>query len=213
MAAPLAELSLWILPYAVGVKPDTTLPRLAPATGCPAWAPTRLPLPHATEPRVGIVHLGLGNFHRAHQATCTEDAMLAAGGDLGVSAAYRCAGRIRATRWRRRTACTACWCAMRPASRCASCARCARILVATEETDAVLAALRDPGVRIVTLTVTEKGYCLDPATGGLDLAHPLIAHDLADPAHPRSVPGYLAAALQTRRANPFTVLSCDNLGA
>ncbi|CAM3779399.1 Polyol:NADP oxidoreductase [Bordetella sputigena] len=184
------------------------LPRLAPAR-LPALAAHLSPLPW-TEPRVGIVHLGLGNFHRAHQAVYTEDAMLAAGGDWGIcgvslrrpdtrdalapqgglySVLIRDANgqRVRVVR------------ALR------------RVLVATEEPDAVLAALRDPHVRIVTLTVTEKGYCLDPRTGGLDFAHPLIARDLRDPDHPQSVPGYLVAGLRTRRDNPYTVLSCDNL--
>jgi fructuronate reductase len=73
-----------------------------------------------------------------------------------------------------------------------------------------------PAVRIVSLTVTEKGYCHDPATGQLNEGHPDIATDLADPASPRSAPGFLVEALRRRRdsgAAPFTVLCCDNLPA
>jgi fructuronate reductase len=73
-----------------------------------------------------------------------------------------------------------------------------------------------PQIAIVSLTITEKGYCHDPATGRLNLAHPDIAHDLAEPARPRSAPGLIVAALAARRARglaPFTVLSCDNLPA
>jgi fructuronate reductase len=87
------------------------------------------------------------------------------------------------------------------------------VLVAPEDPEAVVAAMADPAIRIVTLTVTEKGYCHDPATGMLKLDHPDIRHDLSN-VHPRSAPGFLVRALQRRRAAdvpPFTVLTCDNL--
>ena len=74
--------------------------------------------------------------------------------------------------------------------------------------------MADPACRIVSLTVTEKGYCHHPATGRLDAAHPDIIHDLANPAAPRSAVGLIVAALARRRAAgsaPFTVLCCDNL--
>ena len=88
------------------------------------------------------------------------------------------------------------------------------VLVAPEDPEAVVARMADPAVRIVSLTVTEKGYCHDPATGRLNRAHPDIVHDLANPAAPRSAPGFLVRALDRRRAAgaaPFTVLTCDNL--
>ncbi len=91
-----------------------------------------------------------------------------------------------------------------------------RILVAPERPSALIAALADKAVAIVTLTVTEKAYCHDPATGTLDEAHPDIQHDLAHPEAPRSALGLLAAGLLRRRAEgvaPFTVLCCDNLPA
>ena len=87
------------------------------------------------------------------------------------------------------------------------------VLVARENPEAVLAAMADPDVRIVTLTVTEKGYCHDPATGRLNADHPDITHDLKA-ALPVSAPGYLVRALARRKAAglpPFTVLTCDNL--
>ncbi len=89
------------------------------------------------------------------------------------------------------------------------------VLVAPEDPEAVLARMADPGVRIVSLTVTEKGYCHSPATGRLAMDHPDIVHDLGA-ALPRSAPGFLVRALQRRRAagvRPFTVMSCDNLPA
>ncbi len=81
---------------------------------------------------------------------------------------------------------------------------------------AALEHLVDPAVRIVTLTVTEKGYCRDAATGALDEDDAAIRRDLAMPDAPGSVPGLLAIALRRRRdagVAPFTVLSCDNLPA
>jgi len=88
------------------------------------------------------------------------------------------------------------------------------VLVAPESPEALLRALTDPAVAIITLTVTEKGYCYDPATAALDEKHPDIVHDLSAPASPRTTPGFLVEALRRRRAAkvaPFTVLCCDNL--
>jgi fructuronate reductase len=69
-------------------------------------------------------------------------------------------------------------------------------------------------VRIISLTITEKGYCHDPATGALMAAHPDIVHDLAHPDAPRSAIGLVVAACRARRdagSGPVTLLSCDNL--
>ncbi|TGS52675.1 mannitol dehydrogenase family protein, partial [Mesorhizobium sp. M1D.F.Ca.ET.183.01.1.1] len=89
------------------------------------------------------------------------------------------------------------------------------LLVAPEDPGAVLAALTDPRIRIVTLTITEKAY-LRAADGSLDDSHPDIAHDLANPGSPKTAHGFLAEALARRRAAgtpPFSVLCCDNLPA
>jgi fructuronate reductase len=75
------------------------------------------------------------------------------------------------------------------------------------------AALADPAIRVVTATVTEKGYAL-AADGRLDFGHPDVVHDLGRPALPRSFLGWIVAGLETRRAAgivPFAVLSCDNM--
>ena len=87
-------------------------------------------------------------------------------------------------------------------------------LVAPEDPQAVLARIAHEDARIVSLTVTEKGYCHDPASGQLNLDHPDIVHDLGQP--PRSAIGYLAWGLQRRRAagrGPLTLMSLDNLPA
>jgi fructuronate reductase len=161
----------------------------------------------------GIVHLGLGAFHRAHMAVMT-DAVLGAGArDWGIVAAS-----LRSPETRD---------ALAPqdglyavavredeAERLSVVGALRGLHVAPEDPEALLRAMADPRVRIVSLTVTEKGYCGDPATGALDEAHPDIRHDLADPARPRSAPGFLVEALRRRRdagSPPFTVLSCDNL--
>lgn len=88
------------------------------------------------------------------------------------------------------------------------------ILVAPADPGALVARLADPRTRIVTLTITEKGYCHDPATGDLDPGHPDIRRDLAAPETPGSAPGLILRALEARRAAgtpAFTVMPCDNL--
>ena len=88
------------------------------------------------------------------------------------------------------------------------------VLVAREDPEAVLAAMADPAVRIVSLTVTEKGYCHEPATGRAEPRASRHRRTTSPSPTPRSAPGFLVRALQRRRAAgraPFTVLSCDNL--
>ena len=100
------------------------------------------------------------------------------------------------------------------ASGCGSSAASRSCWSAPEDPAAVVRRIADPTVAVVSLTVTEKGYCHDPASGALLAEHPDIRHDLAHPDAPRSVPGVLVAGLARRRAAgaaPPTVLSCDNL--
>ena len=162
---------------------------------------------------VGIVHLGIGAFHRAHQAVYVDDLLAVHGGDwriMGVSLRSPAVrdqlvpqdGRY--TLVERRGA----------GDVLLQIGSVAGVLVAGENPQAVIDLIAQPAVKIVSLTVTEKGYCHNPATATLDLAHPEIIHDLANPAAPRSAIGYLAAGLAARRtsgAPPPTVLCCDNL--
>ena len=88
------------------------------------------------------------------------------------------------------------------------------MLDATSQRTELIAVMADPRIRVVSLTVTEKGYCHDPATGALDSQHPDVVHDLAHPQAPVSVPGLIVRALELRHdagLAPFTVLCCDNL--
>lgn len=88
------------------------------------------------------------------------------------------------------------------------------VLDATTQRGALIETMADPKIRIVSLTITEKGYCHDPATGELDARHPEVCHDLAHPECPTTAPGLVVRALELRRnagIPPFTVLCCDNL--
>lgn len=162
-------------------------------------------------PKIGIVHLGLGNFHRAHQAVFTEQAMLAAGGDWGICGVTILDEPAMQSALAAQDNLYSVLTSDRDGQQVQIVRAIQKVLVAPRQQAEVLAQMRDPCVRIVSLTVTEKGYCYDAKRNGLDLEHPAIRHDLADPDHPTSVPGYLVAALRERRDNPFTVLSCDNL--
>jgi len=181
------------------------LPRLPKNVLRPAFDPADL--------KCGIVHLGIGAFHRAHQAVFTEHVVTTRGGNwgivgaslqrpdvpdalaaqdclytvesLGAEASYRVMGVIR------------------------------KALFAPRDRTPLLDALRATTTHAVTLTLSEKGYCLG-ADGSLDFSHPDIVADLAAPQSPRSAIGWLAAALEERRktgAGPLTILSCDNLGS
>ena len=161
----------------------------------------------------GIVHLGVGAFQRAHQAMYTEAALAAGDRRWGIVGASL---RSPAVRDQLKPQDGLYTLAVRGADgeRLQVIGALKDVLVAPEDPEALLARLTDPAVKIVTLTVTEKGYCHDPATTALDEAHPDIVHDLANPALPRSVPGFLVEALRRRRAareHAFTVLCCDNL--
>lgn len=161
----------------------------------------------------GIVHLGVGAFHRAHQAVCTDDALAAAGGDwriLGVSP--------RSTDIAD---------ALNPqdglytllirgpeGTQARVIGSIDRVIAAAREPGAALAAMSDPATRIVSLTVTEKAYGIDRAAGGIQPDHPAIAPDLLSPRAPKGAIGLLVEALRRRRQqglDPFTVLCCDNL--
>ena len=85
---------------------------------------------------------------------------------------------------------------------------------APEDPEKVFAKMCDPDIRIVTLTVTEKGYCFNQGTGEFDPDREDIRHDLDDPLRPTTVFGYLGQGLKRRRQaglRPWTVLSCDNI--
>ncbi|WP_114088354.1 mannitol dehydrogenase family protein [Thalassospira profundimaris] len=161
----------------------------------------------------GIVHIGVGAFHRAHQAVYTQQAMQAAGGDwriIGVTPrSTDIADQLNAQDG------AFCVVVRNPAGdECQTIHTISHVLAAAREPEAVFDALCDPAIRIVTLTVTEKAYGIDRQTMKVSSDHPAIAHDLAHPGQPTGVIGILTEALRRRRDMghaPFTCLCCDNL--
>lgn len=162
--------------------------------------------------QTGIVHLGLGAFARAHLALYTEDAADHAWGILGVSLQRPDQRNHLAPQDFLYTALE-----RRPEGNAPRTVTCLTgVLVAPEDPGAVLDAMSAATTRIVTLTITEKGYCHDPATGRLNWSHPVIQHDRATPHAPQGAIGFMVEALRRRHAAgiaPFTVLTCDNLPA
>lgn len=161
----------------------------------------------------GIVHLGLGNFHRAHQAVYTAAALDHTDGPWGIlgvaSRSAAVADALRAQDFRYGVV------EISPTgSRVTIPAVHTGALVAAQQPDAVLDAVAAPATRIVSLTVTEHGYTFSPRTGHLDTDHDGIRSDLRGEAPPRTTIGLIVRGLQRRlrsHATPVTVLSCDNL--
>lgn len=170
----------------------------------------QLPAYDRAQVQTGVVHFGPGAFHRVHQAfyldealhhdlrwgicevalqsTGVRDALAPQDGLYTIAvldreASYRVIGAVK------------------------------ELLVARESPKAVLSRLIDPATKLVTATITEKGYCLRP-DGGLDTTHADIQHDLQNPESPRTLVGYLAYSLKQRRQErtaPPNIVSCDNL--
>ncbi|WP_306120366.1 MULTISPECIES: mannitol dehydrogenase family protein [unclassified Roseitalea] len=190
----------------------TDRPRLSNATVDRASADVRRPAHDRARVTPGIVHLGIGNFHRAHQAVYVDDILAADPGWGIVGASLRRPDMAEA---------------LTPQDGLYTLGvregddTCARIIGSVLEVihagadpAALIERLADPRIRIVSLTVTEKGYCHDPATANLDADNRAVRADLENPDAPHSAPGLLVAAIRMRRARgiaPFTVLSCDNL--
>ncbi|MEZ0470743.1 mannitol dehydrogenase family protein [Luteimonas salinilitoris] len=180
---------------------EATLAALPPAIVRPAY--------DRTKTRIGIVHIGAGAFHRAHQAVHIDD-LLADDPDWAICGVSLRSADVRDALGPQDGLYTLALLGGNLSLRVIGAIR--ELLCAREEPQAVLARLADPAVRLVTLTITEKGYCL--SGDALDLAHPDIAHDVASPQAPASAIGYVVAGLALRRAAdiaPYTVLSCDNL--
>ncbi|WP_442680147.1 mannitol dehydrogenase family protein [Sphingomonas sp. ASY06-1R] len=163
--------------------------------------------------RTGVVHLGLGAFHKAHQAVTYEAALNS--GDLRwgiLGASLRSAGvRDQLAPQDNLYTVTA---REGADERTQLIGALQGVLVAPEDPAALVAAMAAADTHLVTLTVTEKGYKLDPATGALLREDADLAADLASLDRPRTAPGLIVAALARRRAaglDPFTTVSCDNL--
>ncbi len=163
----------------------------------------------------GILHFGVGNFHRAHQAVYLDDLFnTGAGHDWGIVGA----GVFEAERAGRGKLAGQDW--LTTVVEQDEQGRSARVtgamidFVEPADISATIARLADPRIRIVSLTITEGGYFIDPASGRFDPAHPGIVADAQDVADPKTVFGLILAGLVRRRQEgiaPFTVMSCDNI--
>ncbi|HAV2021564.1 TPA: mannitol dehydrogenase family protein [Citrobacter koseri] len=162
-----------------------------------------------------IVHFGFGAFHRAHQALLTDRVLNAQGGDWGICEISLFSGDRLMSQLREQNH-------LYTVLEKGANGNQAIIVGAVKEClnakldslAAIIEKFCEPQVAIVPLTITEKGYCIDPATGSLDVSNPRIIHDMQHPTEPHSAPGILVEALHRRRErglSPFTVLSCDNI--
>lgn len=165
--------------------------------------------------KAGIVHFGVGNFHRAHQAVYLDalfnqgeghDWAIVGAGVRAADAAMRDA--LAAQDWLTTVV-------EQEADSSAAHVTGAMIgYIEPGNSQAVIAALTDPAIRIVSLTITEGGYYIDPASQAFDPGHPDIAYDAAHFHAPKTAFGLILAGLVARRAAniaPFTVMSCDNI--
>jgi fructuronate reductase len=163
--------------------------------------------------KAGIVHLGIGAFHRAHQAFYTEAVLNQFGGDWGI---IGCSLRSASVRDQLAPQDGLYTLVERSGDgeKLQLIGAVVKNLVGPENPAELIDVMAQPNIKIVSMTVTEKGYCHDPATGNLNAMHPDIFHDLENLEQPKSAIGFLVAALNARfksGVKSFTVLSCDNL--
>ncbi|WP_196208170.1 mannitol dehydrogenase family protein [Citrobacter sp. Res13-Sevr-PEB04-36] len=162
-----------------------------------------------------IVHLGFGAFHRAHQGVYADILAAEHGSDWGYCEVNLIGGEQQIADLKQQDN-------LYTVAEMSADAWTARVVGVVKSAlhaqvdglEAVFAALCEPQVAIVSLTITEKGYCHSPATGKLMLENPLIAADLQNPQQPKSAPGVIVEALARRKAaglSAFTVMSCDNM--
>jgi fructuronate reductase len=193
MAAPAADLQRLC---------ERTLPQVPPDVLGPQY--------DRASTRVGIVHFGPGAFHRAHQASYF-DRLLERDACRAICAVSLKTAPLRDALTPQDGLYTLVELDEAPTVRVIGAIR--ELLVAAEDAAAVSRRLCAPDTSLITITVTEKGYCLDGG-GELDFEHPDILHDLRHPETPRSLVGWLVRGLHLRHQRglgPCLVLSCDNL--
>lgn len=162
-----------------------------------------------------IVHLGFGAFHRAHQAVYADILATEHGSDWGYTEVNLIGGEQQIADLQEQDL-------LYTVAEMSADAWTARVVGVVKQAmhaqvdglESVLAKMCEPQVAIVSLTITEKGYCHSPASGELQLDHPLIVADLQNPQQPKSAPGVVVEALARRKAAGlpgFSVMSCDNM--
>ena len=166
---------------------------------------------HGVKP--GIVHLGPGAFHRAHQAAYTDSLIEETGGDWGIIEVSIHSAGVRDRLDHQNNLYTLCSLGPETGFHVVGCI--SDTLVAPESPMTVIDRISLPNIRAVTLTITEKGYCLT-SEGQLDFALPGVQQDLAHPTQPVAAIGFLVAGLRARRDDGLggiPIISCDNLTA
>ena len=185
----------------------SVLPELPPSVRQPQYDRESL--------KIGMAHIGVGAFHRCHQAEFIDDMLEARFGRWGVLGINLTAPSLADllipqdclySRTLRQDA--------RAETRIIGALR--EVIDVTDKAsaEAAIAALGGPDISVATITVTEKGYCLTPSTGALDLDNPALRADLEGGFPPRTLLGLLALALDRRRQTggaPLTLISCDNV--
>jgi mannitol 2-dehydrogenase len=165
----------------------------------------------------GIVHFGVGGFHRAHQAVILDDLMnqgLATDWAICGVGVLRADARMRDALVRQDGRYTLVLKHPDGTQEAREVGSIVDYRYAPDDPDGVIELLADPVIRIVSLTVTEGGYYINPSTGEFDPSDPMVTHDLHTPAVPRTAFGFIVAGLRRRRDRgiaPFTVMSCDNI--
>lgn len=165
--------------------------------------------------KAGILHFGVGNFHRAHQAVYLHE-LFNQGRDMdfailgaGVLPSDR---KMKATLEAQDYLTTVVEQDINRST--ATVTGPMTGMIAAPDFGDIIAALSDPAIRIVSMTITEGGYFIDPATGKFDPGHPAMVADAANPGEPKTVFGLIIAGLKARKAKgipPFTVMCCDNI--
>ncbi len=164
----------------------------------------------------GIAHIGVGNFHRAHEEYYTNlilaDEDQANWGICGIALLPSDEALVKALR-SQNCQYTLTVCGRNGQDELLQIGSLVELLWGMESIEAVIAKLADPAIKIISLTITEGGYNLDKSTGEFIIDNELVQHDLNSANTPKSVFGIVAAALRVRMANnnPVTILSCDNL--
>ncbi|MER8807000.1 mannitol dehydrogenase family protein [Mesorhizobium australicum] len=161
----------------------------------------------------GMAHLGVGAFHRCHQAEYTDDLLSRRFDRWGIVGINIRPPALAETLGRQDGLYTR---LIRENGHVEArvIGSIVKVVDSQDSAAPALEVLVSADIELVTMTVTEKGYCHVPSTGALDLDHPDVVHDLANPEAPRSVPGILTRALEQRRATharKLTLLSCDNI--
>lgn len=161
----------------------------------------------------GIVHLGVGAFHRAHQAWYTDQVLNECAGGWAIVGCSLQSPQVRDQMMQQD-----CLYSIAEVGgespRCRIVGAVTSVIFGPENPQVLVDILAQESIKIVSLTITEKGYCYDPASGGLNIEHPGIQHDLNSLSTPKTAPGYLLAGMMQRMVEGrpgFSVLSCDNL--